>query len=345
MRSLKVTKPLLSLSLDLDDKWSYLKTHGDPSWASLPSYLGLVVPRILGFLAARKLKITFFVVGQDADVPRNRPLFAEIAGHGHEIANHSFHHEPWLQAYSEERFEAELAKAEEAIEAATGRRTVGFRGPGFSLSEAGPRVLARRGYLYDASTFPTFVGPLARAYTFLHSRYTREQKKERAALFGSLRDAVRPNTPYILRGQGTPPIVEIPVTTLPFLRIPIHVSYVMYLATVSPALAVGYFGAALALCRATGVQPSVLLHPTDFLRPEEAPEMAYFPAMRLPIAIKQRVLEAVVQQMTDRFEVVTMEAHAAAVVRRAGATAIVREGEPTLRGDAPTSPVRLGGHS
>ena len=67
--------------------------------------------------------------------------------------------------------------------------------------------------------------------------------------------------------------------------------------------------------------------------------------MRLPTAIKQRVLEAVVQKMTDRFEVVTMEAHAAAVVRRAGATAIVHEGEAALRGDAPRAPVRLGGHS
>jgi hypothetical protein len=254
-------------------------------------------------------------------------LFADIAGQHHEIANHSFHHDPWQQAYSEERFEAELARAEKAIEAATGRRPVGFRGPGFSLSEAAPRVLGRRGYLYDASTFPTFVGPLARAYTLLHSRCTREQKKERAALFGSVRDAVRPNTPYILHGQGTPPIVEIPVTTLPFLRIPIHVSYVMYLATVSRALAVGYCAAALALCRSTGVEPSLLLHPTDFLGPKDAPEMAFFPAMRLPAAVKQSVLDAVVRMMTDGFEVVTVEEHAAAVARRAAA-ASVPEGRP-----------------
>ena len=33
-------KPLASLSLDLDNQWSYMKTHGDPGWESLPSYLG-----------------------------------------------------------------------------------------------------------------------------------------------------------------------------------------------------------------------------------------------------------------------------------------------------------------
>jgi peptidoglycan-N-acetylglucosamine deacetylase len=26
------SKPIASLSLDLDNKWSYMKTHGDPGW-------------------------------------------------------------------------------------------------------------------------------------------------------------------------------------------------------------------------------------------------------------------------------------------------------------------------
>ena len=32
-------KPLATLSLDLDDAWSYRKTHGDPGWKELPTYL------------------------------------------------------------------------------------------------------------------------------------------------------------------------------------------------------------------------------------------------------------------------------------------------------------------
>lgn len=317
--------PLLSLSLDLDDKWSYLKTHGDSGWASLPSYLPVVIPRILRFLAERKLRITFFVVGQDAALARNHAAFAEIARHGHEIANHSFHHDPWLQAYSEERFEAELVDAEEAIESATGRRPVGFRGPGFSLSEFAPRVLARRGYLYDATTFPTFVGPIARAYMFWRSHYTPEQKKERGALYGSLSDVTRPNTPYLwdLPGAGT--LVEIPVTTFPFLRVPIHVSYVMYLAAFSRSLAERYCALALALCRWNRVEPSILLHPTDFIDIDDAPEMAFFPAMRVPVAAKENVLASVMSIIAERFEVVTLQEHALAFAQRAGASGIVPE--------------------
>ena len=156
------SKPLASLSLDLDNKWSYLKTRGDRAWQSLPSYLDLVVPRVLGLLKTLDLTITVFVVGQDAALAVHREPLAAIAAAGHEIGNHSFHHEPWLHLYSEERTETELVQAEEHIERATGRRPRGFRGPGFSLSPATLRVLARRGYRYDASTLPTFLGPLAR---------------------------------------------------------------------------------------------------------------------------------------------------------------------------------------
>jgi hypothetical protein len=39
--------PAASISLDLDNLWSYLKTQGVSGWESFPSYLDVVVPRIL----------------------------------------------------------------------------------------------------------------------------------------------------------------------------------------------------------------------------------------------------------------------------------------------------------
>ena len=65
------SKPIASLSLDLDNQWSYMKTHGDAGWESFPSYLDIVVPRVLAFLAERNIKITFFIVGQDAALAKN----------------------------------------------------------------------------------------------------------------------------------------------------------------------------------------------------------------------------------------------------------------------------------
>src|SRR5690349_11637915 len=100
-----------SLSLDLDNEWSYMKTHGDAGWQEFPSYLGKLMPRVLEFLEHHKMTITFFVVGQDAAVEENREPLQSIAAAGHEIANHSFRHEPWLHLYTKEQLNRELAEA------------------------------------------------------------------------------------------------------------------------------------------------------------------------------------------------------------------------------------------
>src|SRR5229473_6665501 len=234
------SRPLASLSLDLDNQWSYMKTHGDADWESLPSYLDIVVPRVLRLLKERDLTITFFIVGLDADQERNHAVLRSIAEAGHEIGNHSFQHEPWLHLYSPAQLEEEMTRAEDSIQKATGQMPRGFRGPGFSFSPSLLELLAQRGYLYDASTFPTFLGPLARAYYFAKSRLSAEQSDQRKALFGSAKEGFRPLKPY--RWQtAEEPLSDNPVTPMPIVRVPIHLSYVLYLATFSRTLALTYW--------------------------------------------------------------------------------------------------------
>src|SRR5262245_38374209 len=224
----------------------------------------MVVPRILDFLKQRGLTITFCIVGQDAVLDVNRPVLQAIGDAGHEIASHSFRHEPWLHLYSDAEIEEELVRAEESIIAATGQRPVGFRGPGFSASPAVLRGLARRGYLYDASTFPTFLGPFARAYYFLTAKLPPAERRKRRQLFGSFREGFRSLRPYRWRtDEGN--LVELPVTTMPLFKFPIHVSYLVYLSHFSRTAARLYFRTALWLCRLTWTQPSLLLHSVDFL--------------------------------------------------------------------------------
>lgn len=311
-------KPLASVSLDLDNKWSYMKTRGDPDWKSLPSYLDVVVPRVLSFLAGRGLTITVLVVGQDAVLPRNQRLLASVAEAGHEIGNHSFLHEPWLHLYSPREIEEEITRAEQAIEAATGRRPIGFRGPGFSSTPAVREILARRGYLYDASVLPTFVGPLARVYYFLSSGLAAKDREQRRGLFGGFRDVLHPNRARVVRAAGCP-LVDLPVTTMPFVRTPIHVSYVLYLSRFSLAAARAYVRLAVRLARWTGTEPSLLLHPLDFVSAEDAPELAFFPAMDLPLPEKLALLGFVLDTLEPHFALTTLEAHARAVRDRAAA--------------------------
>lgn len=306
-----------SLSLDLDNQWSYMKTHGNPGWQSFPSYLDLAVPRILEFLRARGLTITFFIVGQDAALDRNRAALRALADAGHEIANHSFNHEPWLHLYSEVELDAELALAERHIESATGVRTIGFRGPGFSLSSTTLRVLARRGYLYDATVFPNLLNPLARAYFFATSNLTSEEKKQRKALFGTFADALKPIKPYRWEIEGRK-LLEIPVTTMPLLKLPIHLSYILYLSKYARPLARLYFRMALAMCALTRTQPSILLHPLDFLGREDVQELGFFPGMDLPREHKLALVGEALDLMAQRSELLTMRAHAERLLRIGG---------------------------
>ena len=304
-------RPTASLSLDLDNKWSYMKTHGDAGWDSFPSYLDLLVPRILRFLEERKLTISVMTVGQDAALDKNREALAVLGATAHEIGNHSFHHEPWLHLYSQAEIESEIARAEEHIERATGKRPVGFRGPGFSLSPALLATLSRRGYLYDASTLPTYLGPLARAYYFMTSRLGREDREKRKALFGGLRDGLRPIRPFLWRLAETRLLLEIPVTTMPFVKVPIHASYLLYISSLtSPAVAAGYFRSALTLCRLTGTRPSILLHPLDFLGCDDDASLAFFPAMGMPRERKLQVLDRMLRLLCEEHRVVPLAEHA-----------------------------------
>ena len=306
-------KPLASLSLDLDNEWAYIKTHGDPAWESFPSYLDIVVPRFLEILQRLGQRITVFVVGQDAALEKNRDALGAIPAAGHEIGNHSFHHEPWLQHYTSVQIDDEIVAATDAIVSATGVRPIGFRGPGFTCSRDTLEVLASHGYRYDCSTFPTYIGPLARAYYFMTAKLTPEERERRKALFGGLADGLRPLRSYRWNLSGGRSLVEIPVTTFPIIKIPIHFSYILYIATVAPALALPYFRSALLACRALGISPSLLLHPLDFLDGDDAPRLRFFPAMNLPRARKLAILERALELYRSLFDVVPVGEHAATV--------------------------------
>lgn len=303
-------KPISSLSLDMDNQWAYMRSSKIPGWETYPSYLDIAVPRSLALFDRLGLKITYFVIGRDASHRENREALAAIPASGHEVANHSFDHEPWLHLYSRDELIEEFDRAEEAIGSATGVRPRGFRGPGFSLSPAVIEILAERGYDYDASTFPTFIGPLARAYYFFKSEdMTKEEREQRKKLFGKISDGFRPLKPYLIETEGRR-LVEVPVTTLPGLKTPIHVSYLMYLASFSPFAARTYWRTALRMCRLAGVEPSILLHPLDFLGAEDVEELRFFPGMALSWPEKNDLLQEIIERLSRSFSVVPMCEHA-----------------------------------
>jgi len=97
-------------------------------------------PAFLDVLAARQLHATFFMLG--SMVARTPQLAAEIAAAGHEIAVHGWAHRytilrsPWDVS-------SDLARAHDAVSAATGQRPRFFRPP-YGVLSSGAILAARR---------------------------------------------------------------------------------------------------------------------------------------------------------------------------------------------------------
>ena len=302
-------KPIASISLDLDNQWSYMKIHGDEGWDQYPSYFDLFIPHVLNVLDELNLKITFFIVGKDTESEENRKYLRMITERGHEVGNHSYHHESWLQTYSYQEIEKEIKDAEEAIQKATGQKPVGFRGPGFSWSKDLLKVLESRGYLYDASTLPTYLGPLARAYYFAKSDLSKEEKRSRKELFGKFSEGFRKLKPYRWDLGDGKTITEIPVTTMPIFKLPFHLSYLIYLGNISNGLMKLYLWIALTLCKITRTPISFLLHPLDLIGGDQITQLAFFPGMNVTSDKKVKVFTQVIQTLKRHYEIVQMSEH------------------------------------
>jgi peptidoglycan/xylan/chitin deacetylase (PgdA/CDA1 family) len=90
-----------------------------------------LTPKLLDLLAARHLKATFFVVGQNAaDHP---DILKRAVREGHEVANHSWSH-PNLGKMSDDAVRRELQKTDDAIAAAIGKRPTLMRPPYGSIT-------------------------------------------------------------------------------------------------------------------------------------------------------------------------------------------------------------------
>ncbi|MCP4381245.1 MAG: polysaccharide deacetylase family protein [Hyphomicrobiales bacterium] len=258
---------------------------------------------MLSLLDEHGLRMTWFIVGQDAVLGKNRAALSFISQAGHEVGNHSFHHQPWIRHESAADVAAELSLADDVITDATGQKPIGYRAPGYGVSRAELEAIASMGYIYDASTLPTFLGPLSRAYYFMITKLPKEECARRSALFGSMSDGFQSLKPYLWQ-LGDSRILELPVTTMPLTRTPIHFSYLLFLAARSPAAARQYFRLSLGLCRRFGVTPSLLLHPLDLLGSDDRAEFEFFPGMRMSSRDKLAFLDWALRQASGMYKIV-----------------------------------------
>jgi hypothetical protein len=182
-----------------------------------------------GFLEPYGLPATLFMVGNDFRYPENQGAIRAMAAAGHEIANHTMSHAQGFRLLSPEEKEAELAEMEEWCEKVTGRKPVGFRSPGWNISDDALPILRRRGYRYDSSVFPTALMPLLK---FLHWRKARGRRRGERTTLGRLKYMTAPVVPYrtdsqTLARRGDSALIEFPLTVTPVLRLPFYATFLL----------------------------------------------------------------------------------------------------------------------
>ena len=146
-----------ALSFDIEDWFHILQIpefSNTGNWADLPQIVESYTYGILETLNQFKVKATFFIVGWIAD--RYPHLVREIADLGHEIGSHSYWHKT-VYHLSREEFVEDVHASVQTLQSISGRKVLGFRAPGFTLTEACPwafDVLLDEGLSYDASLVP-----------------------------------------------------------------------------------------------------------------------------------------------------------------------------------------------
>ncbi len=146
---------LAAVSVDLDEIPCYAAIHGlDVPAGSEHAIYARAVPRLASLFRDHAVPATFFAIGDDLAHDVAASAVRDLSERGHEIASHSQRHLYDLTRQDRETIRREVEESLEAIERVVGTRPVGFRAPGYTITNEVFAVLRELGLLYDSSVFP-----------------------------------------------------------------------------------------------------------------------------------------------------------------------------------------------
>jgi polysaccharide deacetylase family protein (PEP-CTERM system associated) len=147
------------MSVDVEDYFqvsAFDRVVSRSDWPNMESRVVANTERLLELYDRCGVRATFFILGWVAD--RFPGLVRRIAGAGHEIASHGFHHH-LVYTLTPDEFRADVRHARTLLEDIAGCRVRGYRAPSFSITQASLwalDVLIEEGYEYDTSIFPIY---------------------------------------------------------------------------------------------------------------------------------------------------------------------------------------------
>ncbi len=150
-----------ALSFDIEDWFHMVEIDAvadTGEWANHSSLVERYTEWIVQTVTEAQTKATFFILGWIAE--HHPAMVRMIADNGHELASHSFWHRK-VYELSPDEFRDDMRRSIDLIEAAGGKKVLGFRAPSFSITpgtEWAIDVLHDVGLKYDASLFPAARG-------------------------------------------------------------------------------------------------------------------------------------------------------------------------------------------
>jgi hypothetical protein len=170
------------------------------------------VPLLLDALEEQNVPATFFVIGRDTC--EHGGVIRDLVARGHEVASHSMTHRQPFRRLPRADQEWEVRESKGVLEDLIGTEVLGFKAPGWDADRHILRAVARAGYTYDASGFPSPMLVAARTLIWWsgHRRGLPINGSDLGQAFGH-RNAKRPDRHGLRR---------FPVATTRCLRIPVY---------------------------------------------------------------------------------------------------------------------------
>jgi peptidoglycan/xylan/chitin deacetylase (PgdA/CDA1 family) len=202
-----------AVSVDLDEIPNYFAIHGldEPSGAARSLVYDVAIDRLTDLAKSLGIPLTLFAIGSDLRRPEAAAKLRAAHVAGFEVANHSLDHRYDLVRLGRDDIRRQIDDGARAIERATGVRPVGFRAPGYTITDEVFGVLAELGVTYDSSVFPCPAYWALKAAAIgairVRGRSSRSIVDTPAVLAAPTRP-YRVGVPYWKRGEG---LLEIPI--------------------------------------------------------------------------------------------------------------------------------------
>jgi peptidoglycan/xylan/chitin deacetylase (PgdA/CDA1 family) len=213
---------LCAISVDLDEIRHYYAIHAQSVVDPLVAHAvyDRALARFRDLAADNDVPLTLFVVASDLVRDENRAILRGWSAAGHELGNHTLDHHYDLSRRPIAEIHEQIERANELIFSATGQRPVGFRAPGYVMSDAVYRALSDVGMAYSSSVFPCPVYYAAKLAVMLGLRLSGRRSSSIVSGPGVLaapRAPYRVGKPYHRIGAG---LLELPIAVTPGLRLP-----------------------------------------------------------------------------------------------------------------------------